>query len=82
MNEHLPDDSWFTDEELSIQKARNIHGRFWQDLAVDNPHRETPAWWVEEGREAYRLWTNETHQCDECEIWCDVADLLDQLNND
>lgn len=79
MNADLPDDSWFTKEELAIQKARNIHARIFVECGVDDPHNDL-GWWRLSGHRLYRAWVNETHQCDDCDDICFITKTFDQLS--
>lgn len=80
MANELPADSWFTEEELAKQRARNIHARFFMELAVDDPHRENDGWWCEVGIRLYRAWANETHRCDECDDLAFVNEQMKRLS--
>ncbi len=79
MNE-LPNDSWFTEEQLDEQRSRNIHARFRQELQIDNPHYEHLGWWREVGQERYRDWQNDTHRCNYCDDLCFITEQLNRLS--
>lgn len=70
----LPDDSWFTEQELATQRERNIHARMWQELAIEDPHSMAMEWWILEGRTIYRDCENATHECAYCHNACVLAD--------
>jgi len=77
----LPNDSWFTEEQLVEQRAMNIHARFWQDVNVDDPHAKSPMWWIRVGARAYRSWKNEAYCCAVCDTLCETYDLIEPLTN-